>query len=501
MNDVTVWEVEERCASLIEYRMILKDQMKKYKDHHDTDLNQKASLKELETRLRVDQAILFFDYSAKYISQIHEGPQQIAYGQQRMSMLVFIIRKLDPAYLPDKRVFRSHCVFYLSDDTKEDSFQAVQTLHTFFLEYGVVRNMWAGGLFSFSDGGSHFKNRFMLTALHLWRNSFNWTVNFWESSHGKGYWDAEGGRQKDVLRVESRSATFSDPKSACLAKQSQQSPERQEAPPLPLAAAAGPPPPLAPPQPTALAARLAAAQRVAAAAAAEVAACVAERGEQEKEKPDLLDKEKAEKEKAEKEKEKAAERARRSRQKRKGENEKKKKKNIDTVASAGVSTEEESQDCDSSSVRKKPRRSAEAPKRRRRSPSWEREAPHWETPAPAAPRWHAPRAPRAPAPPGPATPPHPAHHEVGLAIAAQAMSLCGDVASFAPRLSSLETTAAARLSSLEAKVAEFSVQLAGVRAAMEAVSEASVAVLEEVGGPQGGSEEELPKPKKGKRKK
>ncbi|KAJ9437116.1 hypothetical protein DIPPA_33714 [Diplonema papillatum] len=81
------------------------------------------------------------------------------------------------------------------------------------------------------------------------------------------------------------------------------------------------------------------------------------------------------------------------------------------------------------------------------------------------------------------------------------MSLCGDVASFAPRLSSLETTAAARLSSLEAKVAEFSVQLAGVRAAMEAVSEASVAVLEEVGGPQGGSEEELPKPKKGKRKK
>ncbi|KAJ9436083.1 hypothetical protein DIPPA_05258, partial [Diplonema papillatum] len=123
-QDVTVWEVEERCASLIEYRMILKDQMKKYKDHHDTDLNQKASLKELETRLRVDQAILFFDYSAKYISQIHEGPQQIAYGQQRMSMLVFIIRKLDPAYLPDKRVFRSHCVFYLSDDTKEDSFQA-----------------------------------------------------------------------------------------------------------------------------------------------------------------------------------------------------------------------------------------------------------------------------------------------------------------------------------------------------------------------------------------
>ena len=102
--------------------------MEKYKDHHKGDRNQKAALKELEAQLGEDQAILFFDYSAKYIVQLYEGPQQIGYGQERMSMLVFIIRKLDPTYLPGRRIFRSHAVFYLSDDTKEDGFQAVQTI-------------------------------------------------------------------------------------------------------------------------------------------------------------------------------------------------------------------------------------------------------------------------------------------------------------------------------------------------------------------------------------
>ena len=68
----------------------------------------------------------------------------------------------------------------------------------------------------------------MLTALFLWSSEFAWTANFWESGHGKGYWDGEGGRQKDILRWDARSAAFADPKPSCLAESARDLLELQE---------------------------------------------------------------------------------------------------------------------------------------------------------------------------------------------------------------------------------------------------------------------------------
>jgi len=187
---------------------LLKVKAQEYAEHHFVAQWQHAQKAALVEALPFDDRLVFIDFAE---NMTHSGDfviQQQMFAKKQTSILVILVGRRDrPTSQSQDPRTRYTTYFYCSDNNTHDL-----TYVTLALTH-LLRQLGPGlrRVHVFSDGApSQFKNRYLMNWVSGFEAQFDGAQCFWNffaTCHGRGVWDAEGGRLKAKLGDVNRRVT------------------------------------------------------------------------------------------------------------------------------------------------------------------------------------------------------------------------------------------------------------------------------------------------------
>jgi hypothetical protein len=170
---------------------LFKERATAYVEHYFAANWQTMQKSNLVEHLPPDERLVYIDFAANHVHQCYFEIQAQEFAKFQSSILVIMVGER-----PDTQSkTRFHTHFFCSDDREHDFFYITNALKKLMPLLGTaVRRVHF-----FSDGApTQFKNKYLMNWISEFDQSFGaqciW--NFFATSHGRGPWDAEGGRLK-----------------------------------------------------------------------------------------------------------------------------------------------------------------------------------------------------------------------------------------------------------------------------------------------------------------
>jgi hypothetical protein len=193
-----VHEPTPHTLSVADFFAMLKVQIQLYAEHHFVAQWQTAQKIALLNNLPEQDRLVYIDFAANLVHQCYFEVQAQEFAKFQSSVLVIMVGQRQG----DKNTFVTH--FYCSDDRQHDFFYITTALADLLPSLAGARRVHI-----FSDGTAcQFKNRYLMNWISSFEERFHsccqW--NFFATCHGRGVWDAEGGRLKAKVAAENKRA-------------------------------------------------------------------------------------------------------------------------------------------------------------------------------------------------------------------------------------------------------------------------------------------------------
>jgi hypothetical protein len=176
---------------------LLRSELQKYAHHHFAARWQSENRKRLMDGMSTKDRIVHVDFAANLVQQCYWEVQAQEFAKFQSSILVFMVGRRTTPF--GDVTFDTH--YYCSNDRKHDFFYLTKALDHLIpiLDPGNVERFHF-----FSDGpSSQFRNRYLMNYISNFEKKFKGAAcqwNFFATCHGRGMWDAEGGRLKHKVQ-------------------------------------------------------------------------------------------------------------------------------------------------------------------------------------------------------------------------------------------------------------------------------------------------------------
>ena len=176
----------EKTLPLCNFLLAFKKEVLVFTKHQYANKCCDTARRQLLENLPAGHCVIFVDYSAKFVHSPIEQLQQDNYQKKKSSILVFLVGKKISTEKHPGWIIQYTTHYYISNNLTQ-TFPAVckalshllDTLQDDFAHFHI-----------FSDGGNHFKVKYMLGWMAAIDIDVTWDC--FPTGHGKGPWDSEG---------------------------------------------------------------------------------------------------------------------------------------------------------------------------------------------------------------------------------------------------------------------------------------------------------------------